>query len=78
MKILLAIDQADAEKYQAHYDDIEDALVRLVSEPNRIEGMRVTEAFATPRARGHDLYWECVEIVRHCRFLTTRTAPRIA
>jgi hypothetical protein len=78
MKVLLAIDQADADKYQAHYADIEDAKVLLVSEPNRIEGRRISEAFATPRARMHDRYWECVEIVHHCRFLTTRSAPRVA
>lgn len=77
MKVLLAVDQADADRYQSHYKDIEDAVVFMVDAPGRIEGFRVIEAFATPRARMHERYLECLHIVKNCRFLTTKLAPRI-
>lgn len=77
-KILLAVSEEDAETYRSHRSgDVQTARVVMVVDRRRLDGIRISGAYATPRARNHPDYREAYHKLKNAFILCNREAPRI-
>lgn len=77
-KVLIAVDQQDAEKYIEHFQMLKDAKVTYLEPRPVAEGLRCTEAYTTPMARGHENYLRVWRALYNSRVLMKpKTPPRV-
>ena len=77
MMVLLAVDEQDAEQYKERFPELAGVRVFTIDDRARLEGARITGAYATAAARWHDDYDRAYRIVHNSFVLTQRLAPRI-
>jgi len=76
--VLLAVDRADADWYRSIYSEVIGLRTFYVAKYGHLEGARMTGAYATPRARGHEDYWKAYAIMRNNHVLCSAgKAPRV-
>lgn len=71
MKVLLAVNTRDADYFKVTHPELADAYVALIGTGRSYEGLRVTEAYATPWALSEG-FGKIYEVLRHSSLLMGR------